>query len=103
MDHNEYVNLIKSCIEKSAGYLGGDLDNFCKRCTYICNDGDGDGTKPFVDLRNHMEELGNGNENQDRFFYMALPPKAYVNVSEQLKVNCYSQNGISRIIVSLVF
>ena len=101
MSHDEYINLIKSSINVSSENLGDDLEKFCTRCTYLCNNGDGG--KPFIDLRKHMEEIGSGSSNQDRLFYMALPPKAYVSVSEQLKKNCYSKNGVSRIIVSIAF
>jgi len=101
IDHDEYIDLIKSCIDKPSEDMGEDLENFCKRCTYICNNGDGD--KPFIDLRQYMESHGSDSHGQDRFFYMALPPKAYVSVSEQLKKNCYSENGVSRIVVSIRF
>ncbi len=101
MEQNEYIDLIKSCIDKSSEEMGEDLEKFCKRCTYLCNDGDRD--KSFINLHTRMEELGGSSHSQDRFFYMALPPKAYVSVSEQLKKNCYSENGVSRIVVSLMF
>lgn len=98
MNNDEYIDLIKSCIGKPSEDMSEDLEEFCKRCVYICNNGDGD--KSFVDLRKHMEKHGSDGNGQDRFFYMALPPKAYVSVSEQLKRNCYSENGVSRIVVS---
>ena len=100
MSHDEYIDLIKSSINVDTDGVGEDLEKFCKRCTYICNSGDGD--KSFVALREYMEELSGDSHSQDRLFYMALPPKAYISVSEQLKRNCYSQNGTSRIIVSLM-
>ena len=100
MSHDEYIDLIKSCVVTSSGETKKDLEEFCQRCTYICNDSDGD--QPFVKLREHMEELGTDSDSQDRMFYMALPPKAYVTVSKQLRKTCYSSNGTSRIVVSLM-
>ena len=101
MSHDEYIDLIKSSIDVDTHKLGEELEKFYQRCTYICNNGDKD--KPFVALREYMEELGGDSHSQDRIFYMALPPKAYISVSEQLKRNCYSPNGTSRIIVSFFF
>lgn len=101
MSHDEYIKLIKSSIDVSAENMGNDLEKFCTRCTYLCNNGGGN--KPFINLRKHMDEIGSDSSSQDRLFYMALPPKAYVSVSEQLKKNCYSKHGVSRIIVSQTF
>lgn len=101
MEQDEYIDLIKSCIDKPSQETGEDIENFCKRCTYICNNGDGD--KPFIELCQYMEKHGSDSQGQDRFFYMALPPKAYVSVSEQLKKNCYSETGVSRIVVRFRF
>lgn len=101
MSHNEHINHIKSCIDTPAVEIQKQLDEFCKQCTYLINQDNRN--KPFTDLRKHMEEVGNGSEEQDRLFYMALPPKIYLTVSEQLKENCCSRLGASRIIVSHQF
>ena len=100
MSHDAFIDLIKFSIDADTNDLGESLERFYKRCTYICNSGDGD--ESFVALRACMEELGGDSQRQDRLFYMALPPKVYISVSEQLKRNCYSPNGASRIIVSLI-
>ena len=45
-------------------------------------------------------EKGRQSKEQNRVFYMALPPSVFITVSEQLKRNCYPKSGLARIIVS---
>ena len=90
---------IKSCVEAPSPELEELREEFCKICTYIIMKPD-KGDESFVELREHMETLGNGTISQTRLFYMALPPKVYISVSELLKQNCYSEDGVSRIIVN---
>lgn len=73
---------------------------FCERCSYIAINQDA-GDDSFVELRERMESFIEGNEPQNRHFYMAVPPNIYVAVSEQLRRNCYSEKGNSQIIVCL--
>lgn len=99
MSQDEFAKHIK----KSVGVEGAELEKkcaqFCELCHYITlkiNEGD----KSFEELRDLMESFKNGDEEQHRIFYMALPPSVYVKVSEQLKRCCKTEEGgVSRIIV----
>ena len=100
MNHDEYLDHIKSCVSAEGEDQEKARDEFCKLCHYISIDKDG-GDKSFEELRGLMESFIEGSKAQNRLFYMALPPNVYVPVSEQLKRCCKSKNGVSRIIVSV--
>ena len=98
MSNDDFIKHIKSCVDQSSPELEDHLKAFCERCSYITiNQGAGD--ESFVDLRKRMESFIEGDETQNRHFYMALPPNIYVTVSEQLRRNCYAEKGDSQIIV----
>lgn len=92
MDH------IKGCVSADDKDQEKQRDEFCKNCHYISIDQDG-GDKSFEELRDLMESFEGGKQEQNRLFYMALPPNIYVPVSEQLKRCCKSKDGVSKIIV----
>ena len=58
------------------------------------------GEKSFNALRRRLEQLGTGKKEQNRLFYMALPPSIFPSMQEGLRKHCYSERGVSRIIVS---
>lgn len=97
MDHEEFLKRVKSYIKTPTKDIEQQLQEFTKICTYISGQYDED--ESFVNLRKHLEELENGRKEQNRVFYMALPPSVFTTVSQHLKKNCYPQSGIARIIV----
>jgi glucose-6-phosphate 1-dehydrogenase len=97
MDHGEYLKRVKSYIKTPTKEMEEQLEDFCGMCSYVSGQYDKD--ESFQQLESHLAELEKGREENNRIFYMALPPSVFIPVSEQLKKNCYPKNGISRIIV----
>lgn len=97
MDHEEYLKRVKSYIKTPTKDMEQQLADFCAVCTYVSGQYDKD--ESFVVLREHIEELEKGRKEQNRVFYMALPPSVFTTVSQHLKKNCYPKSGIARIIV----
>ncbi len=102
MRHDDFVKHMKSCVDQSSPELEDHFKAFSERCSYITINQDA-GDDSFVELRERMESFIEGDEAQNRHFYMALPPSIYVAVSEQLRRNCYSEKGDSQIIVRFGF
>ncbi|KAL8831653.1 MAG: hypothetical protein Q9170_005207 [Blastenia crenularia] len=102
MDHDDFIKHIESSVDPPSPELKDKLKGFCERCSYITIDQDA-GDDSFVELRERMESFIEGDEAQNRHFYMALPPNIYVAVSEQLRRNCYSEKGDSQIIIEKPF
>jgi len=101
MDHAEYLRRVRSYIKVPTKEMEEQLDDFCTLCSYIPGQYDQD--ESFINLNKHLEDLEKGRKQQNRVFYMALPPSVFITVSEHLKKNCYPQNGIARIIVEKPF
>lgn len=84
----------------------GNIDEFLKLNSYV--PGAYDKPEAFQELNRHMSQFeqtnhgGNGSEC-NRVFYMALPPSVYIDVAKGLKQNCYSPNGINRVIIEKPF
>jgi glucose-6-phosphate 1-dehydrogenase len=97
MDHAEYLKRVKSYIKTPTKDMEQQLQEFCDVCSYISGQYDKD--ESFVELRKHLEELEKDRKEQNRVFYMALPPSVFTTVSQHLKKNCYPKSGIARIIV----
>lgn len=49
------------------------------------------------------DQYDHDRSTKNRVFYMALPPSVFVDVARCLKKNCYSAQGINRIIVEKPF
>jgi len=101
MDHEEFLRRVKSNIKTVTSHMEEQLKDFCSVCTYISGQYDQD--EPFVKLRTHLEELEKGRTEDNRIFYMALPPSVFIPVSKHLKKICYPKNGITRLIVEKPF
>ena len=97
MDHEEYLRRVKSYIKTPAKEMEEQLEEFLKLCSYISGQYDQD--ESFINLRKHLEKLEGDRPEQNRVFYMALPPSVFTSVSKHLKRNCYPKKGISRLIV----
>jgi Glucose-6-phosphate dehydrogenase, NAD binding domain len=98
MDHAEYLRRVKSYIKVPTKEMEEQLESFTKLCTYISGQYDQDDS--FINLNKHLEEIEKDQKEQNRIFYMALPPSVFITVSDQLKRNVYPKNGVARIIVS---
>ena len=101
MDHAEFLKRVKSYIKLPTKELEEQLEDFCSLCSYVSGQYDQDDS--FVALNKHIEDLESGRAEQNRVFYMALPPSVFITVSQHLKKNCYPKNGIARIIVEKPF
>lgn len=103
MDHDEYLKRVRSYIKIPTKEIEEQLDQFCQLCSYVSGQYDQDDS--FINLNKHLEEVEKGRQSkeQNRVFYMALPPSVFTTVSEQLKRNCYPRSGLARIIVSHSF
>nr|CAA58825.1 unnamed protein product [Aspergillus nidulans] len=100
MDHNEYLKRVDT-LRPRQRKIEEQLNSFCELCTYISGQYDQDDS--FKNLAKHLEEIEKNQKEQNRVFYMALPPSVFITVSEQLKRNCYPKNGVARIIVEKPF
>lgn len=100
MDHDEYLRRIKSYMKTPTKETEEQLEEFCKRCTYVSGQYDKD--ESFLVLNKHLEELEQGRSQTHRLFYMALPPSVFTIVSQHLKKICYPKNGVARVIVSTI-
>ncbi len=98
MTHDAFLSIIKSPIKLESPRFAEQLEQFCERCSYVS--GHEGGEKSFHALRRRLEELGTGKKEQNRLFYMALPPSIFPSMQEGLRRHCYSERGASRIIVS---
>lgn len=101
MDHEEFLKRVKSYIKTPTKELEEQLSDFCSHCSYISGQYDQD--EPFVKLNEHLQKIENGRKEQNRIFYMALPPSVFTTVSQHLKRNCYPEKGITRIVVEKPF
>lgn len=97
MDHEEYLRRIKSYMKTPTKEAEQQLDDFCSLCTYVSGQYDKDDS--FQELNKHLEELEKGRAENNRVFYMALPPSVFTIVSQHLKKNCYPTRGIARVVV----
>ena len=101
MDREEYLKRVKSYIKTPTKELEKQLDEFCEFCSYVSGQYDQD--ESFVGLEKHMQEIEKGRKENNRIFYMALPPSVFITVSQHLKRNCYPKSGIARVIVSYMY
>lgn len=101
MSREDFLKRVKSSIKTPTKEVESQLKEFENVCSYISGQYDKD--ESFIELKKHLEELENGRKEQNRVFYMALPPSVFTTVSQQLKKHCYPASGITRIIVSITF
>ena len=104
MDQDEFHKRITSYI-KNDGSIGFDnqLDKFKSISSYTPGGYEDD--QSFQKLNGELEKIQGAYERKEsnRLFYLALPPSVFIPVAQHLKKNCYSQNGINRIIVEKPF
>lgn len=101
MTHDNFLSIIKSPIKLESPRFAEQLEQFCQRCSYVS--GHEGGEKSFNALRRRLEQLGTGKKEQNRLFYMALPPSIFTSMQDGLRKHCYSERGVSRIIIEKPF
>lgn len=97
MNHEDFISRVRSNIKTPTKEIEEDLDAFCAAASYVSGQYDCD--ESFIELNKHMEKLEEGHAKQHRIFYMALPPKVFVPVSQHIKRTCYPRDSVARIIV----
>ncbi|WFD32838.1 hypothetical protein MSPP1_003889 [Malassezia sp. CBS 17886] len=80
-----------------------DKRRFLDICHYIRGQYDSDDSFQELNKAIVKFEKERGGKMQNRIFYMALPPTVFTLVSEHLKRNCYSENGVNRVVVEKPF
>lgn len=100
MTHDDFLSIIKSPVKLESPRFAEQMEQFCQRCSYVSGHEGGD--KSLDALRTRLEELATGKKEQNRLFYMALPPSIFTSMQEGLRKQCYSERGANRIIVSLL-
>jgi len=100
LNHDEFLQRVKSNIKTPTKEMEEQLTEFCKMCTYMSGQYDKD--ESFQELEKHLEELEKDHKEKNRIFYMALPPSVFIPVSQHVKKNNYPKSGIARLIVCVV-
>jgi glucose-6-phosphate 1-dehydrogenase len=101
MDRKEFLSRLRSNIKTPTKELEQQLEDFESLCTYISGQYDQD--ESFEVLERHLEEIEKDRPQQNRVFYMALPPSVFIPVSQHSKKINYPKNGIARLIVEKPF
>lgn len=100
MEQKEFHERIEPNLKASSDDV---KQKFLETCKYIPGAYDEDAA--FQNLAKEIEqaEKERNNAKQNRIFYLALPPNVFASVSAQLKRNCYSNNGVNRVVVEKPF
>jgi glucose-6-phosphate 1-dehydrogenase len=108
MDEDEFHKRLTSNIKKPedeelAKSFDEKLKKFKEISSYVAGPYDED--SGFQELTKRLEEVEGGRkgEKSNRIFYMALPPSVFTVVAKGLKKNCYSENGVNRIVIEKPF
>lgn len=106
MSEEEFLDRITGYIKLSPDDASAStkLEQFKELCSYVSGQYDTD--EGFIKLSKKVEELENEMkvETRDRFFYFALPPSVFAEVSTHLKKNVYpGDKGSVRVIIEKPF
>jgi len=105
MDEAEYHKRITSYISNSSDDpdISTKLEEFKAVSTYVAGDYEDD--KAYQRLNQRIEEIESKYQGQERnrLFYLALPPSVFLPVAKGLKKNCYTTEGVVRVIVEKPF
>ncbi|KAF9435339.1 Glucose-6-phosphate 1-dehydrogenase [Entomortierella beljakovae] len=102
MDQPDYLNRVSQYIKnKNSPKIKAALDQFLDQCTYVSGAYDQD--SGFQALEKELQRVEKETKTVNRLFYMALPPSVFIPVAAGLKKNCYSHQGINRLIVEKPF
>ena len=105
IEPQDYTKRITSYIkisdeEQDAASKLNDFKNFN---TYVAGGYEDD--ESFQNLTRYLEDIESQYQGPERhrLFYFALPPSVFIPVAQHLKKNCYSQTGVTRVIVEKPF
>jgi len=105
MDPAEYEKRITSYIKPADGDSDAKskLDEFKSLSSYVAGSYDEDSA--YQALEKHLKDIESKYEGKERhrLFYMALPPSVFIPVAQGLKKNCYTTEGVVRVIVEKPF
>ena len=105
IDPQDYTKRITSYIKISDEEqdAASKLNDFKNLNTYVAGSYEDD--EPFQNLNRYLEDIESKYQapERHRLFYFALPPSVFIPVAQHLKKNCYSQNGVTRVIVEKPF
>ena len=103
MDEAEFHKRASSHINVDLPALRRNLDEFLAITSYVAGQYDVD--EDFQKLTKQMEAIEKDykGKERNRVFYMALPPSVFTQVAEKIKKNCYTDQGVNRIIVEKPF
>lgn len=105
MDETEFHKRVISNISNPENdqEISTKIDEFKAISTYVAGDYEDD--KAYQALNKRMEEIESGYQSKERnrLFYMALPPSVFLPVAKGLKKNCYTTEGVVRVIVEKPF
>ncbi|TPX60703.1 glucose-6-phosphate dehydrogenase (NADP+) [Powellomyces hirtus] len=85
----------------SAGLKGNDeltVKGFLERCSYVSLKGYEDAAS-YKDLDSEISKLESGSGKHLRLFYIALPPSAFKDVSENVRKSAWPKDKTNRLIV----
>lgn len=105
MDEAEFHKRLASHISSSSDDqdVASKIDEFKAISTYVAGDYEDD--KAYQQLTKKLEEIESKYQGKERnrLFYMALPPSVFLSVAKGLKKNCYTTEGVVRVIVEKPF
>ncbi|TID20374.1 hypothetical protein CANINC_003619 [Pichia inconspicua] len=79
------------------------VDEFINILSYI--QGSYNSNDDFIKLESYINSLDNSSNVKEshRLYYLALPPSVFIDVAQNLKKNCYPEDGVVRLIVEKPF
>lgn len=104
MDLETFHSKISEHFKSSESDSSSAKSKFLSACTYVPGAYDEDSA--FQNLNKEIETLEKerkDSKENNRLFYMALPPNVFTVVAEGLKKNCYAENGNNRIVIEKPF
>jgi len=83
--------------------IAAKIEEFKKISDYVS--GGYEDAESFQVLERHLRQIESSYQSKERnrIFYLALPPSVFIPVAANVKVQCYSTDGVNRIIVEKPF
>jgi len=77
------------------------LNSFFDRCSYV--HGPYDKEEGFITLQKHLEKLESDFAENNRLFYLALPPSVFITAVSSFNSVCRSATGWNRVVIEKPF
>jgi glucose-6-phosphate 1-dehydrogenase len=105
MDEAEFHKRLVSHISGSSDDqdVTSKIDEFKAISTYVAGDYEDDNAYQQLTKKLEAIESKYQGSERNRLFYMALPPSVFLPVAKGLKKNCYTTEGVVRVIVEKPF